>query len=115
MKQAFVKLSQSVNGLAAVGDLVLAQDNSGAWKSHYIFDRDGNLTDDEDWNYYSRAYAWNEKYNRVFFFRDHTSPNDLMYEDIDQNTINKHVNLRVIIALGLIAHKSIISALNLIK
>ena len=30
-----------------------------------------------------------------------------------QNTINKHKNLKVIIALGLIAHKSIISALNL--
>ncbi len=30
-----------------------------------------------------------------------------------QNTINEHKNLKVIIALGLIAHKSIISALNL--
>jgi len=31
-------------------------------------------------------YAWNEQLDRIYFFRDATSPNDLHYEVIDQTT-----------------------------
>lgn len=78
--------ASAVNGLASVGNYLLAQDASGAWESHYIFDRDGNKTDYKDWNHYSRVYAWNEQNNRVYFFSDGTSPNDLHFEVIDQQT-----------------------------
>ena len=85
-EQAFARTASSIGGLVAVGDFVLAQDNSGAWNTHYVFDENGVQTDSEDWNRYSRQYAWNEVNNRVYFFRDQTSPNDLHYEEIDQIT-----------------------------
>ena len=86
VEQPFANTAMAVHGLAAVGDYVLAQDSSGAWNTHYIFDQDGVLTDSRDWNRYSREYAWNPVNSRVYFFRDGTSPNDLNYEVIDQST-----------------------------
>jgi len=86
VEQAFANIPLAVEGLAAVGNYILAQDGSGAWETHYIFDIAGNLTDSKDWNRYSREYAWNEALSRVYFFRDGTSPNDLNYENVDQNT-----------------------------
>lgn len=83
---AFAATAQSVQGLAPVGKYLLAQDPSGAWSSHYIFDKQGNLTDSKEWNYFSRYYDWNASQSRVYFFRDDQSPNDLMYENIDQST-----------------------------
>ncbi len=77
-------IAMSVDGLAAVGNYILAQDNSGAWETHYIIDRNGTLADSRDWNHYSRVYAWNDAISRVYFFRDGTSPNDLHYEEINQ-------------------------------
>jgi hypothetical protein len=85
-EQIFANVPERVNGLVAVGNFILAQDASGAWNTHYIFNQDGILTDSEDWNYRSLEYAWNSVNNRVYFFRDGTSPNDLHYEEIDQFT-----------------------------
>jgi hypothetical protein len=82
----FGNTSMAVNGLAAVGNYVLAQDSSGAWATHYIFDSNGVVTDSAEWNYYSREYAWDPVSSRVYFFRDDTSPDDLHYEVIDQAT-----------------------------
>lgn len=85
-EESFFRLPSSVGGLAATGEYVLAQDASGAWNTHYILDESGALTDSEDWNYYSTYYAWNDANSRVYFFRSGSSPNDLHYETIDQNT-----------------------------
>lgn len=82
----FAAIATGVDGLAAVGNFVLAQDDSGAWATHYIFNGNGVLTDLEDWNYHSREYAWDPGTSRVYFFRDDTTPNDLHYEVIDQST-----------------------------
>jgi hypothetical protein len=82
----FAATAMSVGGLAAVGNYVLAQDGSGAWATHYVFDSNGTLTDQKDWNYYSRDYAWDPVTSRVYFFRDNMSPDDLHYEVIDQAT-----------------------------
>jgi hypothetical protein len=81
---SFGNTALGVRGLAAVGNFVLAQDDDGAWGTHYIFDSAGTITHQLDWNYYSREYAWDEVTSRVYFFRDDTSPNDLHYEVIDQ-------------------------------
>ncbi len=83
--QEYANLSLSVDGLASVGDFILAQDATGAWVSHHIYNQDGILTDSKDWNYYSHTYAWNEDTSRVYFLRDNTSPNDLHFEQIDQS------------------------------
>jgi len=83
---SFASTSEGVYGISSVGDYVLAQDNSGAWESHYIFDINGIQTDWEEWNHYSSYYAWNDTLARVYFFKDGTSPNDLMYEEIEQST-----------------------------
>ena len=57
-------------------------DDSGAWVTHYYYDADGNLTDSKDWNYYSGSFDWSSTHQRLYFFRDGTSPNDLMYEEV---------------------------------
>lgn len=85
-EQPFVTVAKSVGGIASVGNYLLVQDASGAWATHYIFSKDGQLTDSKDWNTYSKAYAWDKELSRVYFFRDNTSPNDLHYEEIDQST-----------------------------
>ncbi|QFU21177.1 PQQ-binding-like beta-propeller repeat protein [Shewanella eurypsychrophilus] len=82
--QEFANLSKSVDGLASVGNFILAQDSTGAWVSHHIYNQDGMLTDSKDWNYFSHTYAWNEDTSKVYFLRDGTSPNDLHFEEIDQ-------------------------------
>ena len=53
-EQAYASVPLSVRGLAAVGNFVLAQDDTGAWESHHIFDVNGVLRDSEEWNHYSR-------------------------------------------------------------
>ena len=86
VEQNFATTAEAVRGLVATGNFVLAQDSSGAWATHYIFDESGARRTSVDWNRYSRAYAWNPALNRVYFFRDDTSPNDLHYEEINQGT-----------------------------
>ncbi|MFL6600961.1 MAG: hypothetical protein ACJ8R9_06475, partial [Steroidobacteraceae bacterium] len=82
----FANTAMGVGGLAAVGNYVLAQDGSGAWATHYVFNAGGTVTDQKEWNYYSREYAWDPISSRVYFFRDNMSPDDLHYEVIDQAT-----------------------------
>jgi hypothetical protein len=82
----FANTALAVEGLASVGNFLLAQDASGAWATHYIFNASGAVADQADWNYYSRDYAWDPVNSRVYFFRDDTSPNDLHYEVINQTT-----------------------------
>jgi len=79
---SFANIPLAVDGLASVGNYTLAQDSSGSWNTHYVFEVNGTLTDSKDWNYYSREYSWNPNNSRVFFFGN----NDLNYEEIDQTT-----------------------------
>ena len=80
----FGNTAMAVDGLAAVGNFLLAQDGSGAWATHYIFNTAGTITHQLDWNYYSRDYAWDPVTSRVYFFRDAFGPNDLHFEVINQ-------------------------------
>lgn len=82
----FAATAKAVRGLAAVGNYLLAQDDSGAWATHYVFDKAGKLIDSKDWNYYSSVYEWAPNQGRVYFFRDDTSPNDMHFEEVDQST-----------------------------
>ena len=82
----FANTALGVGGLAARRQLPVAQDYSGAWATHYIFDAAGVITDQAEWNYYSRDYAWDPVTSRVYFIRDGISPNDLHYDVINQAT-----------------------------
>ena len=83
---AFANTALAVRGLASVGNYLLAQDDSGAWATHYVINSAGVITDSAEWNHFSREYAWDPNTSRVYFLRDDTSPNDLHYEVIDQAT-----------------------------
>lgn len=80
---AFANLSGRPGGLATAGSYVFAQDPAGAWSSHYTFGADGIQIDAVDWNYYSREYIWSDANQKMYFFRDGTSPNDLLWEQIN--------------------------------
>lgn len=63
----FANTAMAVNGLASVGNYLLAQDYSGAWAAHYIFDQTGTMTDYKDWNYASTEYTWSPLDSRVYY------------------------------------------------
>ena len=81
-ERPFTTVATRVGGIGAAGDYVVIQDFSGAWATHYYYDRAGVLRDSAEWNYYSRDYEWNETLHREYFFRDNMSPDDLHYEEI---------------------------------
>lgn len=81
----FVNSPQSPLGLATAGEFVFVVDPSGAWVSHFTYDPTGVLLSQVEWNYYSSEYIWNATNRKMYFFRDDTSPNDLLWEDIDIN------------------------------
>ncbi len=77
-------LPAAAHGLAMAGQYVLAADDTGAWDTHYTFAADGTETGREDWNQQSSAYGWSDLHERIYFFRDGSSPNDLEYEQVAQ-------------------------------
>ena len=64
---------------------MLAQDYSGAWATHYVFNSAGVITDSAEWNHHSPDYAWDPVTSRVYWF-SMWNPSDLNYEVIDQVT-----------------------------
>jgi fibronectin type 3 domain-containing protein len=76
-------MSAVPRGLATAGEFIFADDESGAWDSHYVFSPEGQRLQAVEWNYYSRTWEWDPVKRRMYFFRDNTSPNDLHYETID--------------------------------
>lgn len=84
-EEAFATLPMAPLGLAAAGAYVFASDSSGAWNTHYTFTPTGTLVESVDWNYYSKEYIWSPQNQKMYFFRDDTSPNDLLSEEINAN------------------------------
>jgi len=83
----FASLPSKPRGLSTAGSYVFAEDPSGAWVSHYIFASDGSLIEAVDWNYYSKEYVWSDANQKMYFFRDDTTPNDLLWEEINADGI----------------------------
>lgn len=81
----FAQLPAAPLGVATAGSYFFACDESGAWATHYTYSATGQLVTSKDWNYYSRAYIWNDANQKMYFFRDDTSPNDLLWEEINAN------------------------------
>lgn len=84
-EQSFAVLPTAPLGLATAGSYVFAADSSGAWCTHRTFDPLGVQVDAEDWNYFSSEYIWNTASQKMYFFRDDTSPNDLFWEEINES------------------------------
>jgi len=78
----FYTSPQSIRGMQTAGSRLIFGDPSGAWDTHYVVSAAGTLLDSADWNYYSREFTWSPANNRLYFFRDDSSPNDLMWETI---------------------------------
>jgi hypothetical protein len=83
----FATLAASPGGLATAGAYLFAQDNSGAWATHSTLAPTGMAVDSKDWNYHSREFVWSDANQRMYFFRDDTSPNDLLSEEINANGV----------------------------
>ena len=86
-EQFFASVPQSILGLATAGQYVFACDPSGAWVSHFTYHPDGSLISQEEWNYFSTEYIWSEVQGRMYFLRDSTSPNDILWEEIGANGV----------------------------
>ncbi|MGE0388335.1 MAG: thrombospondin type 3 repeat-containing protein [Gammaproteobacteria bacterium] len=82
----FATLPQRPYGMAQIGPYVFLVDPSGAWMTHYTYGPAGNVISAVEWNYYSTEYVWNDANEKLYFFRDDTSPNDLLSEDINPVT-----------------------------
>ena len=80
---SFANSPLAPRGLAVAGDFLFAEDSSGAWATHYVYSSAGALLSSKEWNYYSTEYIWNATNRKMYFFRDDTSPNDVIWEDID--------------------------------
>lgn len=80
----FSNTTEAVEGLVAVGNFLLAQDSGGFRESHYVFDSHGNQTDWQEYKHFSSQFAWNNALERVYFIYSGTSPNEIVYEQIDQ-------------------------------
>ncbi len=88
----FATLPSAPLGLAAAGEYLFAADGSGAWISHYTFAPDGTQLSAEDWNYYSSEYIWSDVQQKMYFFRDDTSPNDLLSEVITNGVLGGYTD-----------------------
>jgi len=87
LETPFANLPTGPLGLAVADPFVFAADGSGAWNTHYTFNAAGGLVDSVDWNYYSTEYIWSSVRQKMYFFRDDTSPNDLIWEEINANGV----------------------------
>jgi hypothetical protein len=83
----FATSPQRPLGLSCAGEYVFLCDPSGSWESHYTYGPTGLLISAVDWNYPSREFVWSPVNRKMYFFRDGTSPNDLLWEDIDINGV----------------------------
>jgi hypothetical protein len=81
-EKPFTVLPSTPGGLATAGKYVFAEDSSAPWATHYTFAPDGTRISAVDWNYYSDEYVWSAANSRMYFFRDDTSPDDLLSEVI---------------------------------
>ncbi|MCP4902120.1 MAG: hypothetical protein GY906_34570 [bacterium] len=83
LEEQFALSPERPLGLAAAGEFLFVCDPADAWVSHYTYDANGALVSHKDWSYYSKEYVWNEANRKMYFFSDNSSPNDLIWEDID--------------------------------
>ena len=85
VEEPFAIRPDRILGLQLAGNLLFTVDNSGAWESFSTYDLDGTLLDTREWSNYSAEYIWAPNARRMFYFRDGSSPNDLLYSEIAED------------------------------
>jgi uncharacterized repeat protein (TIGR01451 family) len=85
IEEPFVNLPADVLGLAAADEYLFACDPTAPWESHHTFTPDGAAISQVDWNYFSFEYVWSSVNRKMYFLRDDTSPNDLLWEEIHED------------------------------
>jgi len=84
-EKAFAKTAFAVGGLAAVGDYILVADTFSLNTNRYVFDANGNLTDNKGWGSIFEHYAWSPIQSKMYYLAG-TSSRSLLYMEIEQNT-----------------------------
>lgn len=86
-ERVLARVPLPVGGLASVGDFVVAEDESGSFgQTHFVFDRDGALRGSRSDSDFSRVFTHDPTTGRVYYFRDHITPNHTQFESIDAAT-----------------------------
>ena len=85
-EQHLTSLPYSISGLLAVEDYLFATDASGAWNSHYLLNADGSIQDSVEWRNVSTEYAYSALTNRIYHYRNGSSPNDMEWTEFDPLT-----------------------------
>jgi len=81
----FANNPASVTRMAVVGNYVYTQDPTGAWATRSLYSRlTGARTYWAEWTYTSNGFAYSAILGRLFHFRDGTSPNDILYQTVNQ-------------------------------
>ena len=83
IEEPFASQPHTPCGLTIAGSFVFTCDDSKNSFAHMVFSPTGERLSAVDWNDFSYEYIWNAARQKMYFFRDDTSPNDLLWEDID--------------------------------
>ncbi|MEZ4594532.1 MAG: PKD domain-containing protein [Chloroflexota bacterium] len=81
-EQPFVNLPGGPIGLSTAREFVFSATSAGSWATHYTFHPDGTQISAVGTNYASDEYVWSGANQKMYFFRDGTSPNDILWEDV---------------------------------
>ena len=83
LETGFASVDRAVLGLAVADPFVFVVDSEGPSETHYSFDDTGQLISSAGQNDQSLEYIWNATNAKVYFFNDESSPNHLLWQDID--------------------------------
>lgn len=78
----FATTEAELCGIVAADDIIVACDYSGAWEATMTYDVLGRRLDYKDWRYPIANGTWSPAAQRIYHFRDGSSPNDLIYTPI---------------------------------
>lgn len=83
----FANNPATVTRMYVTGQYLYTQDPTGAWATRSLYSRStGIRTYSAEWTYTSNGFQFSPILNRLFHFRDGTSPNDIIYQVVDQTT-----------------------------
>ena len=86
IEHPLARIRFAVSGLAAAGNYLLAQSSDIKYipgTSHYLISNSGEITSYLS-SAFSATFTWNPFNYRMYYFRDHTYPNDILYQPVDQ-------------------------------
>ena len=85
-ESVFVTLGAAPLALATAGSYLFAADSLGD-VTHYTYDVDGNLVDSEDTSPVPAYVTWSEVNQKMYFVRGNGSPNNLIWEEINEDGV----------------------------